>query len=84
MSGMRFLTAGILLGLAGCTSYYRITDPSTGKVYYTTELKQDGSTSFKDARTGDSLTLDNVEVRKISQEEFNADKSAPPTAAPVK
>ena len=82
MSGMRFLAAAVLLGLAGCTSYYRITDPTTGKVYYSTELKQDGSTSFKDARTGDLLTLQNVAVRKISKEEFDAEKNAPPTTAP--
>ena len=83
MSGMRFLAAGVLLVLAGCTSYYRVTDPTTGKVYYTTELKQDGATSFKDAVTGDSLTLQNVQVRKISEEQFNAEKNAPPTTSPA-
>jgi hypothetical protein len=79
------LMTGVALGLAGCTSYYRVMDPTTGKVYVTTELKQaEGATSFKDARTGDAMTLQNVEVRKISEEEYNAEKNAPPTTAPVK
>ena len=73
---------GVLLFAAGCTTYYRVTDPTTGKVYYTTELKQDGSTTLKDARTGDSVTLQNVDVRKVSKEDFEAGKSAPPTTAP--
>jgi hypothetical protein len=73
---------GILLFGAGCTTYYRVTDPTTGKVYYTTELKQNGSTTLKDARTGDSITVQNVEVRKVSKEDFEAGKSAPPTTAP--
>jgi hypothetical protein len=74
---------GILLGVVGCTSYYRVTDPSTNKVYYTTELKQEGgSTTFKDAKTGDSVTVQNVEVRKVSKEDFEAGKSAPPSTHP--
>ena len=76
---------GILLGsAAGCATYYRVTDTTTGKSYYTSELKQDGSTTFKDARTGDSITLQNVEVRKISQEQFDAGKAEVPTPAPTK
>ena len=84
MNRKMVLLVGVLLGVAGCTTYYRVTDPTTGKVYYTTELKQDGSTTFKDSSTGDSITLQNVEVRKISQEDFNAGKSAPPSTAPAK
>jgi hypothetical protein len=82
MAKTNLLIAGVLLGgLSGCTTYYRITDPTTGKAYYSTELKQDGATSFKDARTGDSITLQNVEVRKISKEDFEAGKAEAPTAA---
>ena len=74
---------GLLLGVIGCTTYYRVTDPTTNKVYYTTDLKQDGgATSLKDARTGDSVTVQNVEVRKISKEDFEAGKSAPPSTKP--
>jgi hypothetical protein len=78
MRGKALLVAGILLGCAvGCTTYYRVTDPTTNKTYYTTELKQEGSaTQIKDARTGDSVTLQNVDVRKISKEDYEAGKSA--------
>ena len=73
----------LALFAAGCTTYYRVTDPTTGKMYYSTDLKQDGgATTFKDARTGDSVTVQNVEVRKISKEDFEAAKSAPPTTNP--
>jgi hypothetical protein len=74
---------GLVLLAAGCTSYYRVSDPTTGKVYYTTELKQDsGATTLTDARTGDSVTVQNVEVRKISKEDYEAGKSAPQATNP--
>jgi hypothetical protein len=83
MSRKILLVAGIVLGFAvGCTSYYRVTDPSTGKVYYTTELKQDsGATTLKDGRTGDMVTVQNVEMRKISKEEYDVGRMTPPAAA---
>jgi hypothetical protein len=84
MSRKILLVAGIVLVFTvGCTSYYRVTDPSTDKVYYTTELKQDnGATTLKDGRTGDMVTVQNVEVRKISKEDYEVGRMTPP-AAPV-
>src|SRR5215469_4348184 len=84
MNRKTLLAVGIVLWLAvGCTSYYRVTDPTTDKVYYTTELKQDsGATTIKDGRTGDMVTLQNVQVRKISKEDYDVGRLTPP-AAPV-
>lgn len=84
MSRKALLLAAIVLGLVvGCTSYYRVTDPTTDKVYYTTELKQDsGATTIKDGRTGDMVTLQNVQVRNISKEDYDVGRLTPP-AAPV-
>lgn len=81
-----WVLAGSLSLLAGCASpHYQVTDPTSNKVYYTTELKKEGgTTTLKDARTGDMVTLQNVEVRDISKEEFEAQRAAPaPAAAPA-
>ena len=68
-----FALAVILLaGLAGC-EYYRVTDPATGKMYYTKDVKRRGSgaVELKDEKTGNTVTLQNSEVQKIEKEEFN-------------
>jgi hypothetical protein len=59
--------------LAGCGSYYRVSDPSSGKEFYTTEVNdagRGGAVRFKDARTGDVVTLQNSAVKEVSSEEF--------------
>jgi hypothetical protein len=68
------------LGLSGCASYYKVTDPSTNKVYYTTDLKRNdgGSTTLKDERTGDMVTVQNSDVQKVNKEEFEAGKNTAP------
>jgi hypothetical protein len=72
-SGILVLLVAISL-LFGCTNYYRVTHPPTGKAYYTTELdkKGDGAVEFKDARTGEKVTLPSSEVREITKEEFES------------
>jgi hypothetical protein len=62
------------LFLAGCTKYYAVTDPTTKKVYYTTKLDENksGSTTFKDAKTGQTVTVQNTEVKQIKKDEFKA------------
>jgi len=62
---------------AGCAgSYYKVTDPANGKVFYTEEVKRNGSAvEFKDATTGSIVTLQNSEVTQI-------DKSAYQSAVP--
>jgi hypothetical protein len=71
------LLAGAGAGVAGCTQYYRVTDPSTGKVYYTTNVDRNhGSATLKDARTGNKVTVQNSEVETIRKEEFEAGKYA--------
>ena len=69
-----------VLCVAGCTNYYKVTDPTTNKTYYTTELKTGGSgaTTLKDARSGNTVTLQNSDVQTIKKEEFQAGKYAAP------
>ena len=62
----------IVLVTAGCTTYYRVTDPSSGKSFYTTDVKRSGSAvMFKDAKSGSDVTLQASEVREITSDDFN-------------
>ena len=57
--------------VAGCASYYKVTDPASGKVFYTEDVKRTGGTiMFKDAKTGAEVTLPSSEVLEVSSEEF--------------
>jgi hypothetical protein len=73
-----FLTVSILSGLmaAGCSAhYYRVTDPESGKTYYTNKVErvwQGGALNFEDAQSGNSVTLQNTEVKELSEGEFMA------------
>lgn len=64
--------------LSGCTNYYKITDPSTGKDYYATEYDQSSrGTQLTDSHTGARVTLQNVEIRTITREEFDTARAKP-------
>ncbi len=75
------LVAGVLglMVLGGCAQYYQVTDPSSGKVYYTTHLdrKAGGAFAFKDDRSQAEVTLQNSEVLAISEESYRAGRSTP-------
>ena len=57
----------------GCTKYYKITDPTTDKIYYTTKIKKKGSGAIKinDEATGKDVTLQASEIEKITEDQFN-------------
>jgi len=71
----------MLLGLlvlvcvvTGCTQYYRVTEPKSGKVYYTNSWMAgrwtgSGSAHFIDIGSGKEVTLQDTEVEKVSKEE---------------
>ena len=66
--GLAVLAAALM---AGCASYYRVTDPASGRVYYTEDVKRtNGTIRFKDAKTGAEVTLTSSAVLEISSEEF--------------
>lgn len=59
--------------ITGCTSYYQVTDPSSGKTYYTTKVGETGkagAVKIKDEKTGSTVTLQSSEVKEISSEEY--------------
>jgi hypothetical protein len=83
------LAVCILGGLmaAGCsTSYYRVTDPGSGKTYYTNRIEkavQGGAVKFEDAQSGSYVTLQSSEVKQLSEGEFMAVLAANQTPRPT-
>lgn len=75
---MKFMKCGILcvaaLTLSGCATYYQVTDPASGHVYYTdsVERKGSGSIRFKDEVTKTHITLSTSEVMEITKDQFKA------------
>jgi hypothetical protein len=69
-----WMLCGLMLATAGCTSYYRISDPAGTKEYYTTDIdkSRSGSISFKDAKSGSHVTLQASDVKEISEDDFKA------------
>ncbi len=67
--------------IAGCSSYYRVTDPSSGKTYYTTKVGEAGkaeAVNIKDKKTGSTVTLQSSEVKEISSEGYESAIKAKP------
>ena len=64
----------MLLAVAGCTTYYRITDQPSRRVYYTTEIDrtESGAVQFHDDKTGARVTLQSSEVVEISKDTHRA------------
>ena len=73
---IKMVTAfSLLLFLTACGGgYYKVTDPSTDKVYYTKDIEKEkgGAVKIIDANTGSMVTLQNSEVMEINKEEYNA------------
>jgi len=62
----------VLLFVAGCTTYYRVTNLATEKDYYTTEVKykDSGAVDIVDARSGSKIILPSSKVEQITEDEY--------------
>lgn len=83
--GLYVVVFGWALLAMGCAGYYKVTDPASGKVYYTEKVSTEnkgGAVKLKDARSKAVVTLQNSEVIEISKDEYQAGL-ATPAAAPV-
>jgi uncharacterized protein YceK len=85
-----WLVVGLCVGLLviGCASYYKVTDPQSGTVYYSEKVDSmsGGAVRLKDARTNSIVTLQNSQVKEISEKDYKAGLAAPvskPTPTPV-
>ena len=74
----KFAVVLLLLMAAGCeATYYKVTDPATGREYYTVDYAhKDGVIEFKDAKTGAKTTLQNPQVLEINEQTFEAGVAA--------
>ena len=68
------MLCGLVAVMAGCTTYYQVNDPAGTKEYYTTKIKETktGAIAFTDKKSGSVVTLQSSEVKKISEDEFEA------------
>ena len=64
----------MLLFAAGCTTYYRVTDQSTRKPYYTTDIDRtdSGAVIFYDVKSRTKVTLQSSEIIEISRDAFDS------------
>lgn len=63
------LTMPLLASCGG--NYYQVTAAGNDKAYYTRDVDhEDGHLRFTDKATGDKVILDNAEVRKITEEQY--------------
>jgi hypothetical protein len=66
---------GILATMGACSStYYKVRDPASDKVYYTDDYEnlRGGSVRFKDIVTQQTITLSSSQVLDITEAEFKA------------
>jgi hypothetical protein len=72
------LASALACTLAGCATYYKVTDPASGKAYYTDKVQRTGSGAvrFKDAVSRTEVTLSASEVMEITEDQFKANVHA--------
>lgn len=60
--------------LGACAGhYYRVTDTSSGRVYFTRDVdtkRRSGAVDFKDAKSGAKVTLQSSQVEKITEAQY--------------
>ncbi len=88
--GVLVVSVCVMVLISGCAKYYRVTDPQSGKEYYTQEVNTigGGAVKIKDYRTGSTVTLQNSEVKEITDREFQRGltvvvPASKPAAAPA-
>jgi hypothetical protein len=79
------MACGLIVMSAGCSDshHYRVTDPASGKAYYTTKIDdagRAGAVKIKDDKTGSTVTLQSSEVKEISADEYEAGLKAEQSA----
>jgi hypothetical protein len=80
------MLGGLTMLVAGCTTYYRVTDPTSGKAYYTTKVSdtgRGGAVKVMDQKTLSMVTLQSSEVKEISEDEYKAGMAAKAPAKPT-
>jgi hypothetical protein len=68
------LACAVAFTLSGCATYYKVTDPGSGRAYYTDNIDHKGSgiICFKDENTKQQVTLSASEVIEITKDQYKA------------
>jgi hypothetical protein len=72
---LKYCLPAFLLILYGCGGHYLVHDPASGANYYTKDIDRvgdSGAVKFKDHATGSNVTIQQSEVKKISEDEYEA------------
>lgn len=71
---LRYSVGAMLVLAAGCTHYYRVSDPAGTRLYYTTDIDRTdaGAIKIRDEKSGADVTLQSSEVKEISRDEYEA------------
>jgi len=79
------LALAMLSAVVGCSHRLKVTDPTSGKVFYTKKVHKHsgGSITFKDAHTGAKVTLQSSEKQEVSKKEFKDYKKGIQPAQPA-
>jgi len=75
MRKMRLILPVVLLTVASCASHYMVRDPASGTTYYTRDVDRtgdSGSVKFRDESTGAKVIIQQSEVRRVSEDEYEA------------
>jgi hypothetical protein len=65
-----------LVAAGGCSKYYQVRDPQTGRTYYSSDVnkRSGGAVTLKDAKSGAEVTVQNSEVREIDKRRYEANR----------
>ncbi len=68
------LACAAAVTLGGCAHFYMVTDPATGRVYYTDGIDRmgNGAVRFKDDVTKNRVTLGTSEIMEITEDQYKA------------
>jgi hypothetical protein len=68
------LAGAVAFTLCGCATYYKVTDPASGRIYYTDNIdhKGNGVIRFKDDVSKNQVTLSASEVMQITKDQYKA------------
>lgn len=68
---MMVTLALLALAMSGCTTYYRVKDTTSGRTYYTEDIKRrNGTVIFTDTKSGSQITLPSSEIAEVQEEEY--------------
>ena len=66
------LVLALLVLCVGCGRRYRVSDPRSGRVYYTRDVdrRDSGAVEFTDAQSNAKITLESSVVERIPKDEY--------------